>query len=1343
VRTTEHIAKSASIPKAGLFATLRGLPRAQGIGAPSSATQLGHVSTIGRRLVLAGVASVCALAYILALGAGSAVAATTQFGERGEHSGQFNGPGGVAINQASGDVYVGDRGNFRIDKFEGSGSWLMAWGWHVNEESPAEELQTCTTLCQHGQSGSGAGTYASEGSRGVAVDNEPDLSRGDVYVVDWENFRVQKFGPNGEFILMFGREVNENKSDVCLAGEKCQAGVAGTADGQFNWAYEGSYIAVGPGGKVYVGDKGRVQIFESSGAWKENISLAGLTHEEEGEVVEAQPTALAVDSPGGDVFLTTRGVEGVREFEPSGKEKSTQFDKESLSVAALAVDESGDLYVGDSSGGFHILKYDPAGKELATFGSNTIESSRAMAFANTPGEVYVAGSAIETSEFRVFVFTPPPPGPVIDSESGSPGLKGTAKLEAQINPQGNEATYHFEYVDQTHFQESGYASATSTTPVSIAEGLFEDHSTGAELTGLIPGETYHWRVVATDSLAHTATGADQILEATPSALIDGPWAEDVASTSATLAAKINPLGANTSYRLEYGTSASYGLVFSGSVGEGMSPIAISRHIQELEPGTIYHFRLVTVNEVGTVHGGDHTFTTSTSGSQSVLADHRAWELVSPAVTGGSVFHLAQSGIQAASDGGAITYPVGGAPLGEGIESNTVLLGSQVLSRRTAGGWRPQDISPPQAPPLGGEGEGTGGLILSTAVFSRFSSDLATVALEPPTFTPLDAQGLEGTPYLRSNVAGSVVPLLTAANTPAGTELEPVEELGIRTRLVKIAGGTGDNILLKSQLKLTPEAVATVKGGDNLYEWTAGQLGLVNVLPNNEPSHDNVPAFFAGEGGTAARVISNDGRLIAWTRGTPYHERVEQTKGLYLRDMVERRTVQLGGQAALYQTMSSDGSRVFFLEKGDLYEYDARTGTQTDLTATHGEGETSAGVQESVSNVSEDGSDVYFVAKGKLAEGATGGEDNLYLLHESGGSWATSYIATLSPGDSHSWHSTTQGEPILRGVESRVSPDGRYLAFMSQRSLTGYDNIDQSERRTEEEVDGKTVSTTRHQDEEVFLYDSASGHLDCASCDPTGARPRGLFTGPGTNDQLVEPVGGPGWGQAPHWLGGSLSLWQGELNRDVAQQPRYLSNSGRLFFNSPEPLVPQDTNGLEDVYQYEPPGIGSCTGASSTFSARSGGCVNLISSGTSGAESAFFDASETGDDVFFITSDHLTAADQDTGYDVWDAHVCSASSPCLSASVSPPPCSSGDSCKAAPASQPELFGPAPSATFSGAGNVPPVPPVTSKPLTRAQKLARALRACKKERKKARPACVRRAKRAYGPAHRAKKSTRRGK
>jgi hypothetical protein len=361
-------------------------------------------------------------------------------------------------------------------------------------------------------------------------------------------------------------------------------------------------------------------------------------------------------------------------------------------------------------------------------------------------------------------------------------------------------------------------------------------------------------------------------------------------------------------------------------------------------------------------------------------------------------------------------------------------------------------------------------------------------------------------------------------------------------------------------------------------------------------------------------------------------------------------------------MSSEGSKVFYLEGGELYEFDTGSATSVNLTANHGLGTGGAGVKELLLGTSETGSYVYFVASGVLAEGAVSGGDNLYAAHYATGAWTTSYIATLSGEDEKSWYvKASGGSPTLEGVASRVSPNGRYLAFMSNASPTGYDNLD-------------AVSGQR--DQEVYIYDAVTGRLACASCDPTGARPVGVF---GLHTGVFSPRDG--------WAAGNIPGWRvTDATQHTVYQPRYLSDSGRLFFNSPDALVAQDTNGLEDVYEYEPAGTGNCASTSVTFNEHSLGCVSLISSGQSAATSTFMDASENGDDVFFVTAAKLTAEDYDASYDVYDAHLCSIAAPCQSAPVSPPPCTSGDSCKAAPSPQPAIFGPAPSATFSGIGNV---------------------------------------------------------
>jgi hypothetical protein len=1177
--------------------------------------------------------------------------------------------------------------------------------------------------------------------------------------------------------------------DVCSKAVDCVAGVEGekevgaNASGQFRWSFHGSYVAVGPGGDVYVGDLARVQVFAETGAFKKEIPL-----EEPPTLLPfyGQVTALAVDSTTGEMYVVENVVNGVHRFNASGTEVGA-FDmtSEGSSIKGVALDaKTGDLYVEDCTPNceagpefpastYHFLKYDAkTGEELASFGSKTVQFAQGgMAFANAAEALYVAGSNSK-GEPRVFVFTLPPAGPLIEpgSESGTPERHGAATLKADINPEGHATTYHLEYISEEQFQADGEAygagtvKTTESAPISgSSTELFEDNLVEVNLpeATLVPGVTYHWRFVATDSLSQKTTGEGSTLEETSSAVIDGPWASEVTATSAKLAARIDPEGLSTVYHLQYGTSTAYEHEFSGNLSAGSAFVAVGYPVQELTPGTTYHYRVVTVNEcitgrTCTQDGADHTFTTRPRASEFALPDGRAWELVTPANTEGAVLERQQP-IRAASDGSAIVYG-GSGTLGGNAQSNVG--GANVLSRRGPEGWASQDINTPVKPPA----EGQTPSVLATQRYDLFSPDLASGLFDPqPGEEALTADALETTTYVRNltcttgEATSCYTPLLSSANTPPGTKLTRlVNHVGFGGILTEdesnIVTSTPDlaHVVLGSPLVLAAGAheynpPELIHGYGNLYEWNEGRLQLVDILPSGK-TNESQEALLAGQNtvgsGDVPRAISSDGRRIAWTVGTPYGGRF---KALYVRDMADEKTVHIGGLSARYQTMSSDGSRVFFLEHGDLYEYHVApgvsydAGTTTDLTASHGPGELSAGVQEFVTDVSEDGSYVYFVATGVLssARSATGekalaGGDNLYVLHNEGGTWeAPQFIARLSSEDEKSWgfHEPGSGSDRLSDVVSRVSPDGRYLAFMSSRSLTGYDNVDLNP-----EAKGA-------RDEEVFLYHAPlrsageSGSLICASCDPSGARPHGV---PGV-ESLATTFTHPEW--LGHWLAGNLPSWESGNGRtnQMEYQPQYLSDSGRLFFNSPIALAPHDTNGLEDVYQYEPAGVGGasgCASSSATFNAHTGGCLDLISSGQSAFESAFMDASESGNDVFFLTSERLTSADIDTGYDVWDAHVCSASSPCPTPRVSSPPCSE-ESCRGTASPQPELFGPPPSATFSGAGNVGPASKPAAKPkvLTRAQKLSKALSSCRKKykrSKKRRATCERAAHKQYGYA-----------
>jgi hypothetical protein len=226
-------------------------------------------------------------------------------------------------------------------------------------------------------------------------------------------------------------------------------------------------------------------------------------------------------------------------------------------------------------------------------------------------------------------------------------------------------------------------------------------------------------------------------------------------------------------------------------------------------------------------------------------------------------------------------------------------------------------------------------------------------------------------------------------------------------------------------------------------------------------------------------------------------------------------------------------------------------------------------------------------------------------------------------------------------------------------------------------------------------------------------------------------------------GGTLYVYDAETNRVTAiaegyvpiswsntYMPRWISSDGsRVFFDSASSLVPQDTNGQQDVYEWERDGAGDCR--------SSEGCIYLLSGGTSTDASYLLDASTSGNDVFFVTRAQLVPQDRDDNFRVYDARVDGMQT------LAPQQCS-GTGCQGVPPAPP-IFATPSSVTFEGVGNFSVLLKTSVKPksksLTRAQKLARALTACKKKvRRKPRASCEAKARRQYGARSKAKKSIR---
>lgn len=215
-----------------------------------------------------------------------------------------------------------------------------------------------------------------------------------------------------------------------------------------------------------------------------------------------------------------------------------------------------------------------------------------------------------------------------------------------------------------------------------------------------------------------------------------------------------------------------------------------------------------------------------------------------------------------------------------------------------------------------------------------------------------------------------------------------------------------------------------------------------------------------------------------------------------------------------------------------------------------------------------------------------------------------------------WHSGSTA-PVAAGADpssyppstgtARVSADGEKLLFMSASDLTGYESL------------GET---------QVYLYDAVAAKVRCVSCNPSGQRPEGSASLPGA---IANGIGA-----------GATQVYK----------PRVLTSDGkRVFFNSEDSLIPQDSNHEEDVFEWRAQGTDGC--------ARSNGCIGPISSGRGVNGATFIDASANGTDAFFLTDASLVK--QDLGaLDIYDARVGGG----FPEPVPPIPCV-GDSCQVLP------------------------------------------------------------------------------
>jgi hypothetical protein len=1080
--------------------------------------------------------------------------------------------------------------------------------------------------------------------------------------------------------------------------------------------------AVDSAGNLWVANYAsqRILKYSSAGVYQSSVDtsiLGGACH-----------VAFSADD---DLYVGLYQGATYRYTAASGYTSATQIDPGP--TVAIAVDQATDhLYVAHID---NVTEHDPAGTSISDFATGIPGASfRGIAVDFTNHDVYV--SDVGNGKIRAFG-----PGLLQTAPTVTPGapsaITGTAvTLHAAVDPEGIAVTdCHFEYGIETApgstsplaapaFDYTGSAPCTPSA-ASIGGGS-GDVPVSASISGLNPGSTYHFRIVAANATAGgTATGPDQTL-GTPGAVVHDPSATKVSDTAAGLNAKVDPRGQSTTYRFQYVTDHDFRATgYAGAasapatpsaIGAGNADVAVGERITGLAPATTYHFRILATNASGTTEGFDATFTTyattpSTSdpcsndalrsGPGARLPDCRAYEQASPTDKNGAGIEHSFRGVQAAAAGNRITFTdAGGLPSTGGSGSGGGLTIFAVS--RGADAWSATNgLTAPTEPGLysslmGWDDEvstsvssakhrvpGASGLYLRD---SATGASRQAASLDSVNDSPALAGFAEDTAHLIVEAAGDATVPASILGRPNVYDLDH----GAVTLASRIPSGTGATCDDSGHPGAIPCIPAPAGAFAGPYAWVGDDLGgpstdrggaTQSYYTKNTISSDGSKVFFTASGsgqlymrehGISTTQISasqastpdpNGHKPAAFMGATPTGSKVFFTS-------CERLTDDSTAFSTTADSCTDTGGGVANVQGSDLYSYDTSSGDLTDLTVSADPANARSADVRGFLGTSDNGSDVYYVANGVLASGAapgdctvgggggSSGHCSLYLSH---GDDAPVSIARLdASANGADW--TPLGHPVHADAarSSRVAADGT-LIFLSNNSLTGYDNT---------ETTAATCGNDNNAGEgcqEVFRFARDGAGLSCLSCNPTGARPNKA-------------------GDAELWSEGNpIGSRSTFVTRNIS------ADGNRVFFSTPEPLVPADTNGdagcprernvaglpvCMDAYEWEAAGSGSCHSSD-----VSGGCIYLLSTGKSSTPAVFGDASVSGDDVFIFTDEPLVPSDHDEFTDAYDVRVGGGFA--SQHQVVPPRCSD-DTCQGLPSGSPSDPG-AGSSSFSGPGN----------------------------------------------------------
>ncbi|HEX3242411.1 MAG TPA: hypothetical protein VHQ97_04975 [Solirubrobacterales bacterium] len=995
-------------------------------------------------------------------------------------------------------------------------------------------------------------------------------------------------------------------------------------------------IAVRPDGKFWVSqdvfEKNKVILYNADGT----ASETAIPLEEAGPLaLDGQGNLYVVYAVNGCCSGSGRVV---GKFDPEGH---FLYQVDPGPASDIAVDQTtGDLFVNHGQfGGMDITEYNSSGTPIDRFGGPEPAAeyeglnnfARSLAVNQQTHDVYVmnqnqqcdvGNSGCEFSERHphIDVFAPGSAITIPTVALESPVLHPTeVTLRGTVDPDGGGATTdcHFEWASQSQWQsEHTYANSTPCTPGGPFSGSGVNQ-VSATLTGLTQGTRYHYRLVSNNATGEAngldARTADATFRPQGPPIVVDEFVSGVNTDNLDLNADVEPNGGETTYQIEWGADETYGNVLpvqGANVNAILGVERVTQHLSGLTPGATYHYRFVFTNQAGTVPGQDREFTTFArppgtdtcanahvrqQTGASLLLDCRAYELVSAANAGGydveSDIIPGQEPPEAfprATDRILYSLHRGTIP---GIAGNPTNYGTDpYVAERGANGWTTRYVGLPAngmpstlpfgSPLLGAD------LNLSTFAFGENGNGT-------PICDPCFSDGSINIPLrhgdapIAKGMAGSLNP---AADPAVGSVREPVS-------------GDGTHLIFGTTAKF--ESDGNSNGDVTIYDRNLSN-GVTHVV-SKTPGGATVTGT-----GIAELAVSDDGshvligQLVSSdpTTGNQYWH-------LYMNVGDAGSSIDLTPSSpagVLYDGMTADGSRVYFSAASaglgesdssiDLYRADVGATSATTSRVSTGSGgsgdtdsctpvlhwNTATGADNcdvvafaGGAGVAAGDGTVFFLSPEELDGSGTADEPNLFVARPGS---APHFVATLDPGNP-AIHDAVYDNEVHSYGDFQVTPSGRFAAFATTAPVTEFTTFDHSE---------------------IYRYDTDSDAVVCASCPPTQALP--------TTQTFLTPHG---------------------LN---------LSDDGRVFFTSSEPLALRDTNNLADAYEWE------------------NGTVELISTGSSEADSGIVTASADGKNAFFFTRQTLVAQDLNgNAVKIYDART-EGGFPFI---APPDPCKASDEC----------------------------------------------------------------------------------